>query len=216
MRALVTSGPTHEPIDPVRYLANRASGKQGHAIAAGLAELGATVTLVTGPVERPDPPGVQVQRVETARAMLAACEAALPADVAVCAAAVADWRTDETAPEKRKRGDADAQNLRLVANPDILATLSAEGDRRPHLVVGFAAETQDVLANATAKRRRKGCDWILANDVSAETGTFGGAENTVHLITGAADEPESWPPLAKTEVGRRLARRIAAALGRAD
>jgi phosphopantothenoylcysteine decarboxylase/phosphopantothenate--cysteine ligase len=217
VRALVTSGPTHEPIDPVRYIANRASGKQGHAIAAALAELGAAVTLVTGPVALPDPPGVRVRHVETAREMLAACEAALPAEVAVCAAAVADWRTDETAPEKRKRGDADAQNLRLVANPDILATLSAEGARRPRLVVGFAAETQDVLANAAAKRRRKGCDWIVANDVSAETGTFGGAANTVHLIAADDGKPESWPPLAKTEVGRRLARRIAAAaLGRPE
>jgi len=216
VRALVTSGPTHEPIDPVRYIANRASGKQGHAIAAALAELGAAVTLVTGPVALPDPPGVTVQHVETAREMLAACAAALPAEVAVCAAAVADWRAEEAAPEKRKRGDADAQNLRLVANPDILAALAGEGARRPRLVIGFAAETQDVLANAAAKRRRKGCDWIVANDVSAATGTFGGAENTVHLIAADAAEPESWPPLAKTEVGRRLARRIADALGRTE
>jgi phosphopantothenoylcysteine decarboxylase/phosphopantothenate--cysteine ligase len=212
MRALVTSGPTHEPIDPVRYIANRSSGKQGHAIAAALAELGAEVTLVTGPVTQPDPPGVTVRHVETARDMLAACETALPVDVAVCAAAVADWRADATAPDKLKRGETDTHALHLVANPDILQTLARPGENRPRLVVGFAAETRNVVANATAKRRRKGCDWIVANDVSAETGTFGGARNTVHLITDAEGEPESWPPLAKADVGRRLAHRIAEAL----
>jgi len=212
MRALVTSGPTHEPIDPVRYIANRSSGKQGHAIAAALAELGAEVTLVTGPVTQPDPPGVIVRHVESGREMLAACEAALPVDVAVCAAAVADWRADETALAKLKRGDADTRDLNLVANPDILHTLASRRANRPRLVVGFAAETADVVANATAKRRRKGCDWIVANDVSAETGTFGGERNTVHLIADDHGEPESWPPLPKADVGRRLARRIAEAL----
>ena len=211
-RALVTSGPTHEPIDPVRYLANRSSGRQGHAIAAALAALGAETTLVSGPVALPDPPGVAVRHVETARAMRDACIAALPADVAVCAAAVADWRVAEAAGEKiKKRPGAAPPALALVPNPDILAELSAPGPARPRLVVGFAAETGDLLAEAAAKRARKGCDWIVANDVSTAGGAMGGAENTVHLLT--AEGAESWPRLAKDEVARRLAQRIAAIFG---
>jgi len=209
-RALVTSGTTHEPIDPVRYLANRASGRQGHAIAAALAHCGAETTLVTGPVALSDPPGVTTRHVETAQDMQAACTAAGAVDVAICAAAVADWRPEAEAAQKMKRGDQARITLSLCANPDILAGLAAPGPQRPRLVVGFAAETESVLANAREKRRRKGCDWILANDVGAGTGTFGGASNTVHLITGedpAATEP--WPPMAKTEVAARLAARIA-------
>ncbi len=209
--ALVTSGPTHEPIDPVRYIANRSSGRQGHAIAAALAELGARVTLVSGPVALPDPPGVAVRHVETAEAMLAECEAALPADVAVFAAAVADWRVAGASAAKIKKVPGGAPpKLELVPNPDILATISAPGPRRPRLVVGFAAETDDVLANAQAKRARKGCDWIVANDVSPATGIMGGEENVVHLVT--AEGTEDWPRLPKSEVARRLAERIAKAL----
>lgn len=209
-RALVTSGPTHEPIDPVRYIANRSSGKQGHAIAAALAALGADVTLVSGPVALPDPEGVRVVKVESARQMLDACRAALPADIAVCAAAVADWRVEASGQKIKKTAGAAAPALTFTENPDILATLSAAGPNRPALVVGFAAETEQVLENATAKRARKGCDWILANDVSPATGTFGGDRNTLHLITAAATE--EWPTLDKTEAAARLADRIAAAL----
>ncbi|MBX6366676.1 MAG: bifunctional phosphopantothenoylcysteine decarboxylase/phosphopantothenate--cysteine ligase CoaBC [Rhodospirillales bacterium] len=205
-RALVTSGPTQEPIDPVRYISNRSSGKQGHAIAAALARLGAETTLVSGPVQEPDPPGVRVVRVTTAAEMLAACEAALPADVAVCAAAVADWRAAEIAGEKIKKSAGGPPILRMTENPDILATLSRHA-QRPRLVVGFAAETEKVIEHAQEKRLKKGCDWILANDVSPGTGTFGGSSNTVHLVT--AEGVEDWPPLAKTEVAERLARRIA-------
>ncbi|HJT05302.1 MAG TPA: bifunctional phosphopantothenoylcysteine decarboxylase/phosphopantothenate--cysteine ligase CoaBC [Stellaceae bacterium] len=205
-RALVTSGPTHEAIDPVRYIANRSSGKQGHAIASALARLGAETVLVSGPTAEPDPPGVKVVRVESARAMLAACEAALPADIAVCAAAVADWRA-EAAPQKLKKKGGAPPALRLVENPDILATLSHAGNRRPRLVVGFAAETENVVANGREKRARKGCDWMVANDVSPATGTFGGDANTVHLIDEAG--VEDWPPLSKREVAERLAQRIA-------
>jgi phosphopantothenoylcysteine decarboxylase/phosphopantothenate--cysteine ligase len=209
--AIVTSGPTHEPIDPVRYIANRSSGRQGHAIAAALAALGARVTLVSGPVSVPDPLGLAVRHVESAQQMLAACQAALPADIAVCAAAVADWRVASAASAKiKKTPGAAPPTLELVPNPDILATLSAPGPARPRLVVGFAAETDDLLANAQAKRLRKGCDWIVANDVSPATGIMGGAENAVHLVT--ADGVEDWPRLAKDEVARRLAARIAAAL----
>jgi phosphopantothenoylcysteine decarboxylase / phosphopantothenate---cysteine ligase len=209
--AIVTSGPTHEPIDPVRYIANRSSGRQGHAIAVALAALGARVTLIRGPVNLPDPPGITVRHVETAQQMLASSQQALPADVAVCAAAVADWRVADAAPGKiKKMPGAEAPRLELVANPDILATLSAPGPQRPRLVVGFAAETDDLLANAQAKRKRKGCDWIVANDVSAVTGIMGGLENAVHLIT--ANGVEDWPRLGKEEVARRLAARIAAAL----
>jgi phosphopantothenoylcysteine decarboxylase / phosphopantothenate---cysteine ligase len=208
---LVTSGPTHEPIDPVRYLANRSSGRQGHAIAAALAELGARVTLVTGPVSLPDPPGVAVVHVETAAEMLAACTASLPADAAICAAAVADWRVAGTADRKIKKTPGGAPPaLDLVPNPDILATLAAAGPARPRLVVGFAAETHDVDANARDKLRRKGCDWVVANDVSPATGIMGGESNEVHLVT--ADGIEAWPRLSKQEVARRLASRIVPAL----
>ncbi|MBB5692411.1 phosphopantothenoylcysteine decarboxylase/phosphopantothenate--cysteine ligase [Roseomonas pecuniae] len=205
---LVTSGPTHEPLDPVRYLANRSSGKQGHSIAAALAALGARVTLVSGPVTVPDPDGVTVMRVETAREMLAACEAALPADAAVFAAAVADWRPADPAPQKMKKpADDAAPPLALVPNPDILATLSRH-PRRPRLVIGFAAETERVIEHARAKLARKGCDWIVANDVSGDA--MGGAENTVHLVT--ANGVEDWPRLPKVEVAARLADRVAEAL----
>jgi phosphopantothenoylcysteine decarboxylase/phosphopantothenate--cysteine ligase len=210
-RALVTSGPTYEPIDPVRFVGNRSSGKQGHAIAAALAALGAETTLVTGPTHVADPAGVRVARIETALEMLAACRAALPVDVAVCAAAVADWRPAAVAAHKiKKQAGASAPAISFTENPDILATLSKPGNDRPRLVVGFAAETENVVANAQAKRARKGCDWILANDVSTGTGTFGGDDNTVHLIE--ADGAESWPRLAKPDIARRLAERIAARL----
>lgn len=213
VRALVTSGPTWEPIDPVRYLANRSSGKQGHAIAAALAALGAAVTLVSGPVQEPDPPGVRTIHVETARQMAAAVDAALPAAIAVCAAAVADWRVDEAAAQKlKKRGGATVPGLRLVENPDILAGLSRQGGARPDLVVGFAAETERVVDQAMAKRVAKGCDWIVANDVGdgPDGGAMGGDSNLVHLIT--AKGVESWPRITKHEVAARLARRLADAL----
>jgi phosphopantothenoylcysteine decarboxylase/phosphopantothenate--cysteine ligase len=211
-RALVTSGPTWEPLDPVRYLGNRSSGKQGHAIAGALAGLGAAVTLVSGPSHEPIPPGVTLIGIETAREMLAACLAALPVDVAVCAAAVADWRPESVADQKLKKQGGDPAPIRLAENPDILATLAAVGPNRPQLVVGFAAETERVIEHATAKRRRKGCDWILANDVSPATGAFGGATNSMILIdeSGAARWPADLP---KTEIGSRLARLIADALG---
>ncbi len=205
-RALVTSGPTHEPIDPVRYIANHSSGKQGHAIAAALAALGAETVLVTGPTAEPDPLDVRTVAVTTAVEMMAACRAALPADIAVCAAAVADWRVASRADEKIKKGEGGTPTLTLMENPDILASLST-GPDRPALVVGFAAETEQVVANARAKRERKGCDWILANDVSPETGTFGGDANRIYLIR--ADGQETWPEMSKTEVGQRLAEAIA-------
>jgi len=204
--ALVTSGPTHEPIDPVRYIANRSSGRQGHAIAQALAALGARVTLVSGPVAVPDPAGVRVVRVETAAEMLAACTAALPADIAVFAAAVADWRTEAATLKLKKTAGAPPPSLALLQNPDILATI-AQGTPRPTLVVGFAAETHDVLEHATAKRLRKGCDWIVANDVGAGSDIMGGLENEVHLVTEAG--VEHWPRLAKNAVALRLAARIA-------
>jgi phosphopantothenoylcysteine decarboxylase/phosphopantothenate--cysteine ligase len=207
-RALVTSGPTHEPIDPVRYITNRSSGRQGHAIAAALARLGAETVLVAGPTAEPPPKGVRTVRVETAEEMLAACLAALPADVAVCAAAVADWRVASAAPAKIKKDGKGPPALVLAENPDILARLAAPATGRPGLVVGFAAETEDVLANARAKRRRKGCDWIVANGVGAGTGTFGGRRNQVHLILDDGSE-EAWPPMDKAEVAERLAARIA-------
>ena len=209
--AIVTSGPTHEPIDPVRYIANRSSGKQGHAIAAALAALGARVTLISGPVSVPNPIGVHVRRVETAQEMLDAALTALPADIAVCAAAVADWRVANAAEGKiKKRQGGMAPVLDLVPNPDILAALSAAGPLRPRLVVGFAAETDDLLANAAAKLARKGCDWIIANDVSPATGIMGGEENAVHLITAAGTE--DWPRLPKRRVAELIAARLAAAL----
>ena len=206
--ALVTSGPTHEPIDPVRYIANRSSGKQGHAIAAALAALGARVTLVSGPVTVADPPGVTIRRVESAREMLAACEAALPADIAVMAAAVADWRVAQEATQKLKKSPgADAPTLTMALNPDILATLSRHA-QRPRLVIGFAAETETVVEHAIAKRQRKGCDWILANDVSGDV--MGGDANRIHLIT--ATGVEDWPEMPKAAVAERLATRIVATM----
>jgi phosphopantothenoylcysteine decarboxylase/phosphopantothenate--cysteine ligase len=209
-RVLVTSGPTHEPIDPVRFIANRSSGKQGHAIAAAAAAAGAAVTLVSGPVEVPDPPGVTVVKVETARQMLEAVEKALPADVAVFAAAVADWRVEQASSSKIKKQEGRPQQLGLIENPDILATIAHRQTGRPPLVIGFAAETDDVVANAKAKLHRKGCDWILANDVSPETGIMGGDSNTVHLVSAAG--VESWPPQSKDDVARNLIDRIAHAL----
>ena len=209
---LVTSGPTHEPIDPVRYIANRSSGAQGTAIAVALRDLGATVTFVTGPASVPPPEGVQVVRVETAAQMLAAVEAALPADAAVFAAAVADWRVANASGHKMKKdGSGQAPGLQFLENTDILAKVCIAAGR-PALVVGFAAETEDVVAHATAKRLRKGCDWIVANDVSPGTGIMGGTENAVTLIT--AEGAEVWPRLAKDEVARRLAARMAGVLAR--
>jgi phosphopantothenoylcysteine decarboxylase / phosphopantothenate---cysteine ligase len=207
---LVTSGPTHEPIDPVRYIANRSSGAQGTALAAALRDLGARVTFVTGPAAVPPPGGVDVVRVQTAAEMMAAVAAALPADAAVFAAAVADWRVTNASGQKMKKdGKGGLPALKLAENPDILATV-ARGALRPGLVVGFAAETDDVLAHATAKRARKGCDWIVANDVSPGTGIMGGAENAVSIITeGGVDV---WPRMGKDAVARKLALRIAGAL----
>ena len=206
---VVTSGPTHEPIDPVRYIANRSSGAQGTALAAALRDLGARVTFVTGPALVPAPSGVEVVRVETAREMAAAVEAALPADAAVMAAAVADWRVVNASGQKLKKdGSGKAPALEFAENPDILASVS-RGTKRPRLVVGFAAETADVMAHATAKRVRKGCDWIVANDVSPETGIMGGSENAVVLISEAG--AEAWPRMGKAEVARKLAARIAEA-----
>jgi phosphopantothenoylcysteine decarboxylase/phosphopantothenate--cysteine ligase len=209
-RLLVTSGPTHEPIDPVRYIANRSSGKQGHAIAAAAAAAGAAVTLVSGPVTIVDPPGVEIVRVESAREMLAAVERALPVDCAVFAAAVADWRVAQFGREKIKKRKGEPMGLTLVENPDILATVAHLKTRRPRLVIGFAAETEKVVAYAKDKLRRKGCDWIVANDVSAATGIMGADSNRVHLIT--ASGVESWPPQSKDAVARALVARIAAAL----
>ena len=209
-KTLVTSGPTEEAIDPVRYIANRSSGKQGHAIAAALARLGADTVLVAGPTREADPPGVRVIHVRSAREMLAACEAQLPVDAAVCAAAVADWRV-EMAPQKLKKKDAPPA-LKLVENPDILATLAHAANRRPRLVVGFAAETENLVAAAREKRAKKGCDWILANDVSAASGVFGGDSNEIHLVDERGTE--AWGRLSKRDVGERLAARIAQFLDR--
>jgi len=210
-RAIVTSGPTYEPIDPVRFIANRSSGKQGHAIARAAADAGARVTLVSGPVTIPDPAGVDVVHVESARDMLAAVLSALPADVAVMAAAVADWRASAEQGEKiKKEGTGRVPPLSLTENPDILATIGHDGTRRPQLVVGFAAETNDLIANAEKKLRRKGADWILANDVSAGTGVMGGERNTIRLVSHGG--VEDWPTLDKAEVARRLVARIAEAL----
>jgi phosphopantothenoylcysteine decarboxylase/phosphopantothenate--cysteine ligase len=209
-RMVVTSGPTHEPIDPVRYIANRSSGKQGHAIAAAAAAAGAEVILVSGPVNVPDPFGVNTVHVETAQEMFRAVEEALPADCAVFAAAVADWRVATPGREKLKKEKGGAPSLALIENADILATVAQRKDKRPALVVGFAAETESVIGNAKAKLKRKGCDWIVANDVSRETGVMGGDINSVHLVT--ADGVESWPSQPKDEVARALVQRIAAAL----
>jgi phosphopantothenoylcysteine decarboxylase/phosphopantothenate--cysteine ligase len=210
-RVLVTSGPTHEAIDPVRYIGNRSSGRQGHAIAEAAARAGADVVLVSGPVALPDPPGVTVVKVESAREMLNAVEAALPADVAVFAAAVADWRVAEAGPQKLKKGEGGPPTFAMVENPDILATVAHRKVKRPKLVIGFAAETTNVIANAKEKLKRKGCDWILANDVSPQAGVFGGDENTIHLVT--AGGVESWPTQTKDEVASTLIARIADKLG---
>jgi len=210
-RVLVTSGPTHEPIDPVRYLANRSSGKQGHAIAAAAAAAGAAVTLISGPVSVPDPPGVTTVHVETARDMLVAVERALPADVAIFAAAVADWRVANTSAQKlKKTAGKNAPALSFAENPDILATIAHLKAKRPQLVIGFAAETENVAANAKAKLAAKGADWILANDVSPKTGIMGGDSNTIQLVT--AKGVESWPPQPKDDVAAMLIARIAGAL----
>lgn len=211
-RAVVTSGPTREAIDPVRYISNHSSGKQGHAIAAALAQLGAEVTLVSGPVALADPADVHTIHVDSAEQMLAACLAAGRIDIAVCAAAVADWKVAAPAGSKiKKKPGAAPPALALAPNPDILATLSKPGPERPTLVVGFAAETENLVANAIDKRKRKACDWIVANDVSASVGTFGGDRNTVHLISAAG--VEDWPTLDKGEVALRLAGRIALHFG---
>ena len=206
-KALVTSGPTREALDPVRYISNFSSGKQGHAIASALAALGAETTLVSGPTQEPDPLGVTMVRVESAADMMAACEAALPVDVAVCAAAVSDWRAASPEDQKiKKAGDA-SPNLRLTENPDILASLARHSQHRPQLVVGFAAETENLIDNASEKRLRKGCDWIVANDVSESVGTFGASDNAIHLITD--HEIAEWPRLSKVDVAERLGNSIA-------
>jgi phosphopantothenoylcysteine decarboxylase/phosphopantothenate--cysteine ligase len=209
-RIVITAGPTHEPIDPVRYIANRSSGKQGYAIARAAAAAGANVTLVSGPVTLPDPPGVNTVRVESARDMLRAVEAALPADVGIFAAAVADWRTADAGEQKLKKDGSGPPKLALVENPDILATISKLKTKRPQLVIGFAAETEKVIEHAKAKLKRKGCDWIVANDVSAEGGAMGGDDNAVHLITTSG--VDSWPTQSKDEVAKMLVARIASAL----
>jgi phosphopantothenoylcysteine decarboxylase/phosphopantothenate--cysteine ligase len=210
LRMIVTSGPTHEPIDPVRYIANRSSGKQGHAIAEAAAAAGANVTLVSGPVQIISPQGVNVVQIESARDMLAAVEKALPADIAVFAAAVADWRTANNSKEKIKKTGKGTPELALVENPDILAAVAHRKSKRPKLVIGFAAETEHVIEHAKAKLARKGCDWILANDVSPETGIMGGDSNTIHLVT--KDGVEHWPPQSKNEVASALVTRIARAM----
>jgi phosphopantothenoylcysteine decarboxylase/phosphopantothenate--cysteine ligase len=209
-RLLITSGPTHEPIDPIRYIANRSSGKQGHAIAGVAAEAGAEVVLVSGPVHVPDPKGVKTIHVTTAREMLEAVNAALPADAAVFAAAVADWGIASPETQKIKKGKSGAPSLALTENPDILATVAKRKTGRPKLVVGFAAETESVIDHARAKLQSKGCDWIVANDVSPPTGVMGGDHNTVHLVTAAG--VESWPSQSKDEVAHHLVRRIATVL----
>ena len=211
---LVTAGPTHEPIDPVRYIANRSSGKQGYAIAAEAARLGARVTLISGPVTLAAPSDVDVKRVVTAAEMLEATEASLPADIAIFAAAVADWRMAKPKAEKiKKKGGDGAPKLKLAENPDILKTIAHLQGRRPGLVIGFAAETEDLIANAKKKLKSKGADWIVANDVSPETGIMGGDRNTVQLV--AEGSIESWPDLTKEEVAERLLARAAARIGRA-
>jgi len=208
-KAIVTSGPTVEPIDPVRFIANRSSGKQGHAIAAALAALGADVTLVSGPVNLPDPAGVKTVHIESAKQLLAACQAELPADIVVCAAAVADWGVKNAATQKvKKTACGTPPSIELEQNPDILATLSAQGPSRPELVVGFAAETENVVEHARQKLDRKGCNWIVANDVSPEQGTFGGDHNQVQVLS--ADEQDIWPAMSKQNVAKRLAAKIAA------
>jgi phosphopantothenoylcysteine decarboxylase/phosphopantothenate--cysteine ligase len=215
-RVLITAGPTHEPIDPVRYIANRSSGKQGFAIASAAQAAGADVTLVSGPVDLDDPEGVTVKHVESARDMLRQVEAALPADIAIFAAAVADWRVANEGEQKLKKTSAGLPPLQLVENPDILATISKLKDKRPPLVIGFAAETEHLIDNAKAKFARKGCDWILANDVSPATGVMGGDRNTVHFLTrdGADIHIDSWPVMTKEEVASALVARIAETVGK--
>jgi phosphopantothenoylcysteine decarboxylase / phosphopantothenate---cysteine ligase len=210
LNALVTAGPTLEPIDPVRFISNRSSGKQGYAIASALADLGVNTTLVSGPTGLATPRGVKLVAVETAHQMLAACETALPVDVAICAAAVADWRVDHAANQKIKKTTSGLPSLQLLENPDILRTLSTHQSSRPRLVIGFAAETEKVVEHAQAKRLSKGCDWILANDVSPETGVFGGDDNLIHLVTAAG--VDTWPKLKKQDVATRLAQKIATQL----
>lgn len=209
-RILVTSGPTHEPIDPVRYIANRSSGAQGTALANALLSLGAEVVFVTGPAEAARPQGAEVIEVQSARDMLDAAQAALPVDAAICAAAVADWHVVGAGNRKLKKSKDGTPDLKFAENPDILKTLSKAGKSRPKLVVGFAAETNDVIENATAKRKRKDCDWIVANDVRPETGIMGGSENDVTLITDAG--AEDWPRMSKAQVAEKLAQRVAEAL----
>jgi phosphopantothenoylcysteine decarboxylase/phosphopantothenate--cysteine ligase len=209
-RVLITAGPTHEPIDPVRYIANRSSGKQGYAIAAAAAAAGAEVVLVAGPVDLDEPAGVTVVQVESARDMLAKVQTALPADIAIFAAAVADWRVANAGEQKLKKTEGGMPQLVLVENPDILATISKLKDRRPPLVIGFAAETEHLIDNAKAKLKRKGCDWIVANDVSPATGVMGGDRNTVHLLTrhGEAIDVDSWPVMTKEEVAAELIAKV--------
>ena len=211
-RVVITSGPTHEPIDPVRYLANHSSGKQGHALAAAAAAAGAEVVLVSGPVAIPDPAGVRVVHVETARDMLAAVDQSMPATIFIAAAAVADWRPTASASEKIKKGGIGTQQLALTVNPDILATIAHRTEGRPTLVVGFAAETENLLSHAGAKLDAKGCDLIVANDVGVEGGVMGGDHNTVHLVS--RDGVEDWPTLDKTEVARRLVAHCAGLLAK--
>ncbi len=206
-RAIVTSGPTHEAIDPVRYIANRSSGKQGHAIAAALAQSGAETILISGPTALPDPTGVTMVKVESARDMLAACEQSLPAEIAICVAAVSDWRVASAADQKMKKNGGGPPQLELTENPDILRTLAKAGNKRPRLVIGFAAETENVVENARAKCKSKNTDWILANDVSPATGTFGGDANTIQLVDGNVIV-EAWPTMTKSEVAERLVARI--------
>jgi phosphopantothenoylcysteine decarboxylase/phosphopantothenate--cysteine ligase len=209
-RVLITSGPTHEPIDPVRYIANRSSGAQGTSLGNALAALGADVVFVTGPADVAPPSGVEVIAVQTAQQMLEAVQAALPSDVAIFAAAVADWRVEGASDRKLKKSKDGLPTLSFAENPDILAHVAQLKKGRPSLVVGFAAETNDVEANATAKRKRKGCDWIVANDVSPETGIMGGSENAVSIISDAG--VEEWPRMSKDNVARKLAQRIAEAI----
>src|SRR5436309_11528588 len=215
-RVLITAGPTHEAIDPVRYIANRSSGKQGFAIAAAAQAAGADVTLITGPVELRDPAGVTVMRVQSARDMLHHVEAALPVDIAIFAAAVADWRVANEGEQKLKKTSAGMPPLQLVENPDILATVAKLGDRRPPLVIGFAAETEHLIDNAREKIKRKGCDWIVANDVSPATGVMGGDRNTVHLLKRDGEDisVDSWPAMSKDEVATALVARIAEAVAK--
>ncbi len=207
-KILITAGPTHEPIDPVRYIANRSSGKQGYAIAAAMSELGAETVLISGPVQLPNPVGVKVVRVETAEEMLKATQKQLPVDVAICAAAVADWKVDRQSDQKLKKSKGAPTQLSLTENPDILKTISHMKKKRPKLVIGFAAETEDVVKHAQEKRARKKCDWIVANDVSPGTGIMGGDHNTVHVIT--EDNVDDWPSLSKEKVAKKLGEKIAA------